>query len=438
MAEDTALSHLRSLLDVQVQLTREQEERAKRACRKLVEMLESLDPAAVEQLNRGGRPVENLGVDALVDLFLRFLRDRMAKLTAEKQELEKYLSRVQSPPDDILQLKTDLESLQEEKQQITHALENAKEQIKRLQDQLAVARQTASMVHPDESQAVAAPPDEEPPQWFLLWKTGRGSEREVLYLEVIGETGWSCVPHIQQEVLSRLNRAIETVPNSIKDIHRRLDEVGLVELDRPWQQEGSSAGGRLPDMIRLSSRGREAYRLLTGQEAKPCEFDVLIKAHKSPEHTLLNIQARWFLLKEQFEILAEAPAFKLTDGGSFQPDLAVVDTYGEVLYIEVERDASKNSVRQAKWRNFHAATGGKLYIICDNRTCMRAIRSEVTSLLLQHTPGDLYITNLADLQAGKRGQGNSIWLEMRLRSTGPNPVQKHGLNPGSVLRRTDQ
>jgi DNA repair exonuclease SbcCD ATPase subunit len=239
MVEDTALSHLRSLLDVQVQLTHEQEERAKQACRKLVEMLESLDPAAVEQLNRGGQPVENLCVDALVDLFLRFLRNKMVKLTAEKQALENDLSRLQTNPDEILQLKMDLETLQDEKKQLTQAFENAKEQIKGLQDQLTVARQTARMAQAEESQSAATPLDEAFPQWLLIWQTGRGYEREALFLQVIGETGWSCVPHIQQEVLSRLNRNIETIPNSIKDIHRRLDEAGLVELDRPWQQEAA-------------------------------------------------------------------------------------------------------------------------------------------------------------------------------------------------------
>jgi hypothetical protein len=63
-------------------------------------------------------------------------------------------------------------------------------------------------------------------------------------------------------------------------------------------------------------------------------------------------------------------------------------------------------------------------VICDNRTCMRAIRNEITNALLRYTPGDLYITNLADLRMGKRSDDGSIWLEKRLCRTAEN-----GINP---------
>ena len=67
--------------------------------------------------------------------------------------------------------------------------------------------------------------------------------------------------------------------------------------------------------------------------------------------------------------------------------------------------------RQAKWRNFYQASGGKLFVVCDNRSRTRNIRSEIN-----YSPGNkplvVSLTNLADLQAGKRGEGDRILLEV--------------------------
>ena len=66
----------------------------------------------------------------------------------------------------------------------------------------------------------------------------------------------------------------------------------------------------------------------------------------------------------------------LTDGGLFKPEWVLIDDQGTLLILEVERDTDKNiEQRQAKWRNFYQASGGKLYVVCDNRSCMRNIRS---------------------------------------------------------------
>jgi hypothetical protein len=70
--------------------------------------------------------------------------------------------------------------------------------------------------------------------------------------------------------------------------------------------------------------------------------------------------------------------------------------------------------RQAKWRNFHQTSGGKMFVICDNRSCMRNIRSEI-NYCLGKISFAVSLTNLADLQACKRGEGDSIWLEVRNR-----------------------
>jgi len=105
----------------------------------------------------------------------------------------------------------------------------------------------------------------------------------------------------------------------------------------------------------------------------------------------------------------------LPDGSLFKPDLVLIDELGTLLFVEVERDTDKNiEQRQTKWRNFYQASGGKMFVVCDNRSCMRNIRSEI-NYCLGNRSLLVSLTNLADLHAGKRGDGDSVWLEERSR-----------------------
>ena len=64
------------------------------------------------------------------------------------------------------------------------------------------------------------------------------------------------------------------------------------------------------------------------------------------------------------------------------------------------------------WLNFYHASGGHLYVVCENRSSMRNIRSEI-NYCLGNQQAEIFLTNLAELQAGKRGDGDSIWLETK-------------------------
>ncbi len=114
-----------------------------------------------------------------------------------------------------------------------------------------------------------------------------------------------------------------------------------------------------------------------------------------------------------------APAqVNLPEGETFLPDLSAADGSGMVSFIEVERKAHKElEKRQAKWRNFYQASSGNLYVICKNRACMRAIRSEI-NYALGNRKANVSLTNLGDLHLGMRGAGESIWLEVKEKSAG--------------------
>ena len=81
--------------------------------------------------------------------------------------------------------------------------------------------------------------------------------------------------------------------------------------------------------------------------------------------------------------------------------------------MEVGHDVDKNlEERLAKWKNFYQASGGRMFVVCDNRSYMRNIRSEI-NYCLGNKSLVVSLTNLADLQTGKRGDGDRIWLEVK-------------------------
>ena len=57
---------------------------------------------------------------------------------------------------------------------------------------------------------------------------------------------------------------------------------------------------------------------------------------------------------------------------------------------------------------------GKLFVMSDNRSCIRNIRSEIDDSL-GNMPLVVSLTYLADLQTGKRENGDSVWVEARNR-----------------------
>src|SRR5690606_15929530 len=124
---------------------------------------------------------------------------------------------------------------------------------------------------------------------------------------------------------------------------RRLEkEWGMVSVEKPFQSRGASSGGSHPDLILLTDRGKYAYRILTGNEAAPGEYERLRPAHVSAEHTLLNIEVADFLRHEGYTITTEAPVIELSSGGKFIPDI-VAEKDGDVYFIEVERGTSKDT-----------------------------------------------------------------------------------------------
>ena len=84
-------------------------------------------------------------------------------------------------------------------------------------------------------------------------------------------------------------------------------------------------------------------------------------------------------------------------------------------FVEAECDLEKKTKqRQNKWRKFYQAGGVRMFVVCDNRSCMLNLRSEII-YCLGNKPLVVSLTNMADFQAGKRGERDSVWFEARNR-----------------------
>jgi hypothetical protein len=90
------------------------------------------------------------------------------------------------------------------------------------------------------------------------------------------------------------------------------------------------------------------------------------------------------------------PEIILPDIGLFIQELAISDDPRATYFVEVERETDKNiEQRQAKQRYFYQASGGRIFAVDDNRSCMRNISSEI-DYCLENKPLVVSLTNLAD------------------------------------------
>jgi hypothetical protein len=194
-----------------------------------------------------------------------------------------------------------------------------------------------------------------------------------------------------------------------------MQDAELIVFERPWKENGTGAGGRYPDLVRLTETGQQQFSQLFGKAAVENEFERLKKVHVSPEHTLLNMQVIDFLKGTDYQVIDIAPEIHLEEGRVFCPDLVLQGTDQRTIYVEVEREISKSSDRKAKWENFCLAAGGHLYVFCDNRTAMHNIRGEIVFHLRSYEIWTS-MTNLADLLNGMRGEAGSIWIDNRHRT----------------------
>jgi hypothetical protein len=416
-ANDVTIENLRQLLHIQTELREQAETRWRKAQRLLVGLLETFAPDEVDQRLKAGYPLDHLPVDELEHLVRQQVGNRLHNYqsllndsqTAQRvqnlrSQVEKLIPQVDELRKDNQELQNRINHLEAEKIDLLNQI-SALQAVSKVDQEAPITDRNASLEYHE-----GLPPE---PAWMGSWRKTETFERDAGVLKIIAETGLARRPLIEAQAAELFG--IKKAGGSIQALLTRVVDLHLIETFRPWTAEGAGTGGRYPDLIRLSDQGRLAYWLLTNQQPRTNEYDLLLERHVSPEHTLLNLQAADVLREAGYQVNLTPPEISLPDGGLFRPDFVIVDDQGATHFVEVERDTDKNiEQRQAKWRNFYQASGGKMYVVCDNRSCMRNIRSEI-NYCLGNKRLVVSMTNLADLQAGKRGERDSVWLEARNR-----------------------
>ena len=416
-AEEITIANLRSLLQVQTGLRDQAEKRAHEALVAFQDLLQTLLPEETEKLHRAGGTIESLPLSQLAEI----LKARSRQIVSDLAKLQR--PQIENAEEIITKAYRQNTLLRGDLRRIKEALAEAVAENNRLRSENEAYKKSKGKKAEGEPEArrpavAAAPPPPIPadlpsdePEWMVRWRASKHFDQDAQALQLVGRTGLARRPEIERE-LGKLFNVGENSSTQPRVIQRLEEEQGLVRVERPFQNRGSSSGGSHPNLILLTDRGRQAYRLLTGKDAVPSEFERLQPAHVSPEHTILNIEVAEYLQREGYSIVSEAMTVDLPGGGKFMPDL-VAQKDEETYFIEVERGGSKDTgTRQTKWLNFYTASAGQIFVVCDNLDCMRAIRKELLDALGPHRAA-FALTNMAQLKNGERGKDGSIWLDRR-------------------------
>ena len=306
--------------------------------------------------------------------------------------------------------------MQQELADKTRTTEQQAGQIRQLEQELstvkkdlAEARRRAAQTPPpattNQAQPAAVRVVQSPGTWFEEWQGHDHYARSRDLLQLIGDSGM-CQRAALQEQINALWGVSSR--NAMIDAVNLLEEHSLVEILSP--QSGKQ--GRPAQLLRLTERGREACLLLFDKETAPSELDELLKRHKSPEHTALNLEAAEALRARLNAVVDLYPPMIMLDGGrQFAPDLVATLPDGEVIYVECERGAGDDgAIRERKWQNVYDATGGKLYVICPDPGSRSKVVSEINRWARMQ-PITVRATDLTTL--GKRK--NEFWFYQRPR-----------------------
>ena len=389
------------------------------AHKQLVALLRFLDQDYDESCEKANRPLESFSDDDLAYLIHVRLRAMQGNASITKI------------PDEAIQLKYSLKELSQKYADLEQTLLVVQELNKKLlaeksalEAHLSALRQVQKDVVPLDIQSPNLVTDNPGtlttiPDWIKTWKESKIFEKTSTAILVMGEMGVALRPTIIKLMAKRLslsaaNKNLDEALNWLMTTEDKSCPI-LIEQIEGVLEHGSSSGGNQPAVLHLTQDGQVAFQVLSGKPPKENEFDVLIKHHSSPEHTILNIQAGEILVDEGYQIRGRAQSINLSNSETYIPDIVAVDPKtGEVIFIEVERDVSKDQIsRKSKWMKFYEASNGNLYVFCDNLNCQRTIQGEI-NLALGGLAYNSFLTNLHGIRNGKRAEKDgSIWFSQR-------------------------
>jgi hypothetical protein len=383
------------------------------AHKQLVTFLRTMDMDYGEACDRGGRPLDSFRDEDLAYLIHVRLKALMNKSDGREQTTGLDAARQQ-----LRGLNKDFSDLQLKNIELMASNTKVQKENEKL------ARQLTSLLEEKNSGASQSPPQANPigdgssssgnsiPDWIKDWRGSESFEKSSMVIQVMGETGKALRASINRELAKRL--ALPADDESLGEAASCL--MGDEGRAQPGLIERIEAiPGKYSDsVLRLSREGQLAYRLLTSREPMENEYERLIRLHSAPEQSILNIQATEMLAEAGYVIKGQAQKVQLPEGGLIVPDIILIDpSTGELILVKVEWGGPKDLLaRKQKWIHLYSASKGNLYVFCDSLTSQRAVQAEM-NLALAGLVYNSYLTNLHDLQKGKRSEQSGIWLSSK-------------------------
>ncbi|MBU0491026.1 MAG: hypothetical protein KKA73_05965 [Chloroflexi bacterium] len=193
-------------------------------------------------------------------------------------------------------------------------------------------------------------------------------------IQIMAEQGWALWTQVRDE----LARVLDTKPSN-RSLYRLLDEAvsnGLIEVMQVPNETGHGGAVRL---VQLTPTGCTLALTWLGFPPVAQHLPALLAAHKSPEHTTLNLLAAAAFEQAGYKVYL-FPASLSVANGTYIPDLLVVHpTTGVTCHVECERDTRKNAnERNHKWRLVSQGAGA-INLVAPTDKAMSQLVSEVMS-----------------------------------------------------------
>jgi len=402
--KEVQVRHLEQILDAERRIKAAAEERAADAIKALYDIAAAYCSEALDaELREHKMAVQNWTVGQWSGFIHRNLGPRVnIAIAGERlgQQFEAAQKQVEALQAQVDEIKQELEQQIARNRALENELAASKASLQSVVKRATDTEVTTPAADLSAGQSLRVV--KSPGAWFDEWKAARGFDRSRDLVQLIGQTGLCRRPVLQamlnqQWGVSRKQAVSEAVELS--------DQYGLIETMTVDQAQGQ------PQVIKLSERGQQAFSLIFNADPVASEWDELIKRHKSAEHMLLNLAAA-DMLRERLKATVDLypPMVVLSGGRQFAPDLMVILPDGDIIYVECERSAS-HTLRDAKWRNVHDATGGRFYVICPDKKVRQKVESEISLWMAKAgVPGELNATDMAALSENK---GSQFWVTQK-------------------------
>jgi len=383
------------LYEEERRLRRTAEELYQNLRRLLVQVAEALIPEVVDGIRKESpHRLERMSDEDLANLIIVGVKGKLKRLA----ELNIEAQRFQAAQAKIKELEGEVASLRE-------ALRRERELREAVETQLALLKRVAPQPAPEE--ALPAEPVVLP-SWIQQWKEDSGEtfERDKIALWVLGSTG--VARRMEASALVAKEFGVAPGSGSVVRTFERLKKQGLLEVvEAVLEREGQEKEPEIWHLYRLTEKGKDAFRILFGQEPAPSQTTLLLNKHKSPEHTILILKAADILREAGYQVDVLPESIVLPDGSTYEPDLVAI---GETtIFLECETGKAEPGQRFDKWRRCYLATQGNIHVAVPNVEAMRAVRSDILySLAVQNlTPYTLRIMVLS------KATKEALWQDVR-------------------------